>query len=129
MASSIVPQLAANSPPPPDYYAENLRQLVAHVHAHYGDVLREEEIGYGRSILACSDPAQRLYARLLSRRGPWIRVDKLRYREVPDIEAALGELEEAGLAIRSGPAPGDALLGLLSAAERRELFPAIDDAP
>jgi hypothetical protein len=129
MASSIVPQLAANSPPPPDYYAENLRQLITHVHAHYDDVLREEETGYGRSILACSDPAQRLYARLLSRRGPWIRVDKLRYREVPDIAAALGELEEAGLAIRSGPAPGDALLGLLSAAERRELFPAIDDAP
>jgi hypothetical protein len=82
MASSIVPQLAANSPPPPDYYAENLRQLITHVHAHYGDVLRREEIGYGRRIVACSVPAQRLYARLLSRRGPWIRIDKLRYREV-----------------------------------------------
>ena len=46
MASSIVPQLAANSPPPPDYYAENLRQLIAHVHAHYGDVLTEDCLLY-----------------------------------------------------------------------------------
>ncbi len=129
MASSIVPQLAANSPPPPDYYAENLRQLITHVHAHYGDVLRREEIGYGRRIVACSVPAQRLYARLLSRRGPWIRIDKLRYREGSDVTAAVGELEEAGLVVRNGRAPADALLGLLSTAERRELFAAIGDAP
>ena len=129
MASSLVPQLAANSPPPPDYYADNLRQLITHVHAYYGDVLREEEIAYGRSLLACSDSAQRLYARLLSRRGPWIRIDKLRYREVADVAGALDELENAGLATCNGPAPADALLGLLSAAERGDLFPAIDDAP
>lgn len=129
MASSLVPQLAANSPPPPDYYADNLRQLITHVHVHYGDVLREEEIGYGRNIVACSDSAQRLYARLLSRRGPWIRIDKLRYREVADVAGALGELERAGLVTCNGPAPADALLALLSAPERRELFPAVGDAP
>ncbi len=129
MASSIVPQLAANSPPPPDYYAENLRQLITHVHDHYGDVLLKEEVAYARRFLDCSDAARRLYARLLSRRGPWIRIDKLRYREVADVTAALAELEDAGLATRNGPAPADALLGLLSAAERREQFPAIGDAP
>lgn len=122
-----MPKLVANEPPPPDYYADNLRQLLSHVQWQYADLLNAEEQQFIERYLALSCSAQRLYARLLGRKGPWIRVDRLDYSEVADLADALQELCGAGLVTLSGQAPAEALLGLLTQTERIALFPAVDD--
>ncbi len=116
-------KLKPQEPPPPDYYAANLRHLFRHVADFYDDLLTGEEQGYLRAFLGTTPAAQRLYARLLSRKGPWIRVDRLNYREIDDLDVAVDTLTAAGLIERNAPAPADALLGLLTQAERKALFP------
>ncbi|MFP6815647.1 MAG: VRR-NUC domain-containing protein [Pseudomonadales bacterium] len=118
-----MPQLAANRPPPADYYAENLRYVLGHVRLYYADVLMPQEHAFAESVLACSAAAQRLFARLIGRKGPWIRVDKVNYAEVDDLESSLDELHLAELISINNPAPADALLGLLTNPERAQLFP------
>lgn len=119
------PTLKPQEAPPPDYYAGNLRHLFAHVQDFYEDILTDEECGYIHAFLSASDDAQRLYARLLGRKGPWIRIDKLSYREIADLRAAIIELETAGLVRVNAEAPAETLLGLLTQAERRAAFPVV----
>lgn len=121
-------QLAPQQPPPPDYYAGNLRVLFGQVLDHYDDILTERERGFVNAFTGCTSDAQRLYARLLSRKGPWIRLDRLSYREIDDLPAAVSELAGARLITIDAPAPADALLGLLTQPERRALFPQIPAA-
>lgn len=118
-----MPQLAAHQPPPADYYATNLRTLVGHVLTAHGDLLSAAEQRYLSALQGASVSAQRLYARLLSRSRPWVRIDKLNYAEIADRQAAIVELQCAGLVRVNGTAPADALLGLLTQAERQRLFP------
>ncbi len=120
-----VPLLDPGEPPPPDYYAANVRRLFVQVDGLYGDLLNREERAYIRCVLSLGRDAQRLFARLLTRKGPWIRRDKLSYREVKNPDGALAELGREGLLVASGEAPADALLALLTRAERRALFPAV----
>lgn len=121
----LVIKLKPQQPPPPDYYAGNLRHLFGHVQAFYGDLLNAEEANYLQAFQSASVDEQRLYARLLGRKGPWIRTDKLDYREIVDLAAAVAGLERAGLVLVNDPAPADALLGLLTQAERRAAFPRV----
>lgn len=118
-------KLQPQQPPPPDYYAANLRHLFSHVQDFYEDVLTDAERGFVHAFLSASADAQRLYARLLGRKGPWIRVDKLAYQEIGDLEAALNELEAATLVNFNADAPAEVLLGLLTQAERKAAFPAV----
>ena len=55
-------------------------------------------------------PAQRLFARLVTRKGPWLRLDKLDYAEITDRDAAVAELCDLGIVERGGRAPADTLL-------------------
>ncbi|MEZ5550260.1 MAG: VRR-NUC domain-containing protein [Pseudomonadales bacterium] len=123
-----MPQLAANQPPPADYYAANLRTLVGHVLTAHSDLLSAPEHRYLRALQLATVPAQRLYARLLSRSRPWVRIDKLRYAEIADPDEAIAELQAAGLVRVNGAAPADVLLGLLTQAERARLFPQLPRA-
>jgi hypothetical protein len=118
-----VPQLTPQQPPPPDYYAGNLRVLLGHVRTFYDDLLTEDERQFIESLLNLSTGAQRLYARLLGRKGPWIRVDKLAYREIEDVSRAIDELARTALVTINEAGPADALLGLLTQAERFACFP------
>jgi hypothetical protein len=117
------PLLQAHSAPPTDYYAANLRRLLEHVLAFHRDLLEPDVYDYARRLQASSRDAQRLFARLIVRKGPWLRVDKLRYPELEDVDAALRELEALGVLVLGGPAPADALLKLLTTPERRSLYP------
>jgi hypothetical protein len=123
-----VPLLTPQKPPPPDYYAANLRLLLQFVGEHYDDVLEAREQRFIDAFMRLSSDGQRLFARLISRKGPWIRLDRLSYREIDRIDRAARELEAAGLAAINPSAPADALLGLLTQAERRDLFPAVGHA-
>ena len=115
-------KLKPQEPPPPDYYAANLRHLFSHVQDFYEDMLSGEELGYLHAFLSASNDAQRLYARLLGRKGPWIRIDKLNYPEIADLAQAVAELEAAGLVEVNAAAPAEHLLGLLTQAERKAAF-------
>jgi hypothetical protein len=72
--------------------------------------------------VAASRDAQRLFARILTRKGPWIRIDKLVYAEVVRPDAALRELVDRGLVVVDPPAPADRLLATLTVAELEALF-------
>jgi hypothetical protein len=118
-----VPELQANQPPPADYYAANLRRLLNHVLDYHRDLLSRSAYSFASSLVSASGDAQRLFARLMTRKGPWIRVDKLVYAEVVDRNAALEELSGLGLIRCNGQAPADFLLKLLTNEQRREVFP------
>ncbi len=124
-ASFRVFKLKPQQPPPPDYYAANLRHLFAHVQDFYEDILTGEELGYVHAFLSAGADAQRLYARLLGRKGPWIRLDKLNYQEIPALSTAVTELEANGLVVVNAEAPAETLLGLLTQAERKAAFPTV----
>ncbi len=120
-----MPQLVSQQPPPADYYAGNLRHLLTEVRSRCLPLLDATDRAFIAVFLGASVSAQRLFARLLSRQGPWIRVDSLDYQEVTDGPRALEELCAAGLVALDPVAPADALLNLFTRRELAELFPLI----
>jgi hypothetical protein len=117
------PLLRPNAPPPPHYYAANVARLLRAVEAQYSDLLSRTERDYLQRVLALPVEALRLYARLLTRKGPLIRIDSLQYRELSNLDAAVADLMCAGL-VRLNPAvPADRLLALLTCAELATTFP------
>tara|TARA_R100000900_G_scaffold127863_3_gene103299 strand:+ start:165288 stop:166877 length:1590 start_codon:yes stop_codon:yes gene_type:complete len=92
------------------------------VEALYADLLSEDEQGLIDSWRFCSPPAQCLYVRLVSRAGPWFRVDRLDYPEIPDLPEALAELLEKGLLARADALDMDALGPLFTLPEWRRAF-------
>ncbi len=121
--SLVRPKLRPNIPPPPHYYADNLTRLLGAVASQYSDILLDRERDYLRRVLDLSADAQRLYARLLTRRGPLIRIDSLTYREVSDAVGAMNELTARSLVDCSIEAPADQLLDMLTRDELAGLFP------
>jgi hypothetical protein len=99
--------------------------MLSHVQDTYGDLLNESERDYLHALLGLPTDPQRLYARLLGRKGPWIRIDKLDYREVADLPGAIESLQQQKLVTVNDSAPADALLELLTQRERGELFPEV----
>lgn len=120
-----MPELVPQQPPPPDYYAGNVRFLLGEVSRRSGSLLTAHERRFLGAWQGLGIPAQRLFARLLSRSGAWLREDSLSYPEVDGVQAALRELEAAGLASRNPPAAADALLGLFTRPELAHAFPRV----
>ncbi len=114
--------LRPGMPPPPDYYRNNLLRVVEHVWNSYADLLDGEAVRLIGGIGAASRPAQRLYARLVTRKGPYIRLDKLQYPEVGELRGAVDELVRTGLVQLNAEAPADVLLELFTKAELAALF-------
>ena len=117
-----VARLEAGKPPPAHYYATNLLALVRTVLDRYGDLLLPEERCFGERIVALPIGAQRLYARLIGRRGPLLREDSVDYAEVDDLGAALRTLATTGLIERSPPAEPVSLCRLATRTELDDVF-------
>ena len=98
---------------PEGYYLDNFETVLRDVRGRYGDLLLPRERERIDTFLALPLAARRIYVRMLTRRGPWFRRDRLRYPEVPDLEAALADLAGAGFCALGGASPGEraALLG------------------
>ena len=111
--------------PPDDYYAGNLLTVVRTVHAQYDTTLTDEERAFGHAVVGLSTAALRLFARLVGRKGPCIRIDTLDYQEVPGTESALGELSRAGLVGRCEHSSDVPMLAKLTRAELGEVFPEV----
>ena len=116
------PLLQPGVPPPPDYYRNNLLRVLEHVGDRHADLLSPEEAGFIARVRAASRDAQRLYARLVGRKAGEIRLDKLAYREIGDLDAAIHELAGADLVELGCDAPLERLLGLFTRDELTSLF-------
>ncbi len=99
------------------YYLDNFENVLESAAERYDDLLRPQEVAFLEDFRALPTAARRLYVRLVSRKGPAIRRDRLDYPEVGSIDAALAELEAAGFADRGSDAGVDELLSLLLRAE------------
>ncbi|MEM6457021.1 MAG: hypothetical protein AAF772_18170, partial [Acidobacteriota bacterium] len=106
-------QRAAPSPPTgddnpvarnPDYYVDNLSAIFDAVRTHDADLLRAPETHFLDAWDALCDDARRLYARLIARKGPWFRRDRLTrddgapiYDEIDRLDDAIDRLQDARL--------------------------------
>ncbi|USD39339.1 VRR-NUC domain-containing protein [Ferrimonas sp. SCSIO 43195] len=82
---------------PQDYYLGNFTRMVNHVRGRYQALLSDDELGWIRDFDALPHPARCLCVRLLSRKGPVFRTDKLRYPEIDDLAGAISLLRDAGM--------------------------------
>lgn len=107
---------------PVGYYRDNFLLLLDHGDSLYADLLGEEEKSFSTAFRSRSLAAQRLYVRLVSRKGPLFRSDRLVYEEIGNVSAPAAELEAAGLLAIDRPGDPRAALGLL---RRGELLDAL----
>lgn len=117
----IVSELAEGIPSD-DYYANNVRTLLSFVVDRYRDLLNKEELRFSASVLNLSKDALRLYARILSRRGPIFLVAQFVYREVKDAAMALDELERSELITSNSDVSVELLCQKLTLSQLRDIF-------
>lgn len=81
------------------YYLDHFRQVLEAVRQRYGFLLDPAEHAHIGRIETLRPPAQMLYARLVNRRGPCFRLDRLSYPEIPELETAVADLMAQGLLV------------------------------
>lgn len=82
---------------PADYYLQHFNELLRHLQLHYQPVLTDEFCQLAQAFLQLPPVAQRLWVRLLNRKGPVFALADIQYPEVPDQAAAVAALQQAGL--------------------------------
>lgn len=103
------------------YYLENFLTVLDTVENQDSDLLSPEERRFRNDFRQLRQGAQRLYVRLISRRGPCFRRDRLAYDEIPDLDAALEDLVRCGFVDGGSEAPIEEWLALLLRAEAWQL--------
>ncbi|MDG3085718.1 VRR-NUC domain-containing protein [Vibrio hannami] len=78
------------------YYRDNFRKLTSHALLWYRDLLNEKELDWIVCFENLTSSAQCLLVRLISRKGPYFRSDKLTYPEIEDLQTAAKLLSEQG---------------------------------
>lgn len=107
------------------YHLENFTTLLTTVEQTYADLLTPEEKRFLLTFKTLPMLAQNLYVRLIMRKGPYFREDKLNYPELGDIAPLLKVLEQHGL-ISLNPIDNlSACLKLLLKRELIALFPSL----
>ncbi|WP_201276886.1 VRR-NUC domain-containing protein [Microbulbifer sp. ALW1] len=107
----------------PDYYLSNFQSLLDFVIARYENLLSDGERRFHNQFCALATDSQRLYVRLLSRKGvpssagALFRQGKLGYAEIGDLPAAADALVAAGLLQRNPSLPIEELLPLFTKSE------------
>lgn len=107
---------------PAGYHVENLTTLLHAVVAQYEDLLDAHELELYQRYSSLSSTAKSLYYRLLTRRGQFLRQDKLNYDDIPQLNMTLAELCESGMASSNHAADPALLLGLLTRPELIQHF-------
>jgi len=108
---------------PPDYDWRAFETVMETALSRHGRLLSVDEQARVRTILAETEPARRLFVRLLDRRGPLFRASRLRYPAVGDPVPVLEHLAAAGFVVLDPPdalADGSAL-ALLTVPELQAL--------
>lgn len=108
---------------PVGYHVENLSVLLHSVMEQYQDLLTADE----QRLLLCfeqlSPAGKSLYCRLLTRRGPILRQDRLRYEDITDLPATISELVDHDMASTDLPLEVETVLQLLTRPELNTHFP------
>ncbi len=81
---------------PQKYYHQYFTEVLAFVEKYSAHLMGPEEQLFILDFNKLSLDAQCLFIRLSNRRGPYFRLDKLRYDEISSIEAATKELKFSG---------------------------------
>lgn len=105
-----------------DYYLANFRSLIGFVGQTYEGLLSDAERQWLKSVSALSEPAQRLYVRLIGRTAPVFRISKLRYPEISSIVDAATELCAKGLGHCDAPQELPVLLSTFTKPELIKLL-------
>ena len=79
-------------PLPTFYYHQHFVELLDFVEQHYAHVLLDEHVRYLNEFRALGAGAQRLYVRLVNRKGSVFARNKLRYPELGDLTPIVDEL-------------------------------------
>ncbi|WP_346840040.1 VRR-NUC domain-containing protein [Microbulbifer sp. SAOS-129_SWC] len=114
----------------PDYYLSNFRALVDFVADRYAALLSDGEHQFQQTFDTLDIDSQRLYVRLLSRKGvpssagALFRLHKLHYAEIADLPQAAERLVAAGLLQRNPALALEQLLPLFTKAELLAASPA-----
>ncbi len=114
---------------PADYYLTNFRALVDFVMEHYQPLLSARERHFYSVFTAQDINSQRLYVRLLSRKGvlssagPLFRLSKLNYPEIQNLTAAANTLVDVGLLQHNPELPLAELLPLFTKTELLQQAP------
>ena len=103
-------------------YQNNFIEVFDFVLTHYQSLLPTELARALNQFLLADDDAQRLFARLLTRKGPIFFDHTLDYREVSNAPKALDNLADRRLILRCGPVPADGLLSQLKKDDLLTLF-------
>lgn len=111
------------------YHLENFTTLLATVEQTYSDLLTPQEQHFLNSFKALPTLAQNLYVRLIMRKGPYFRKDKLNYSELGAIGPLLETLEEHNLVELNPLDNPTACLKLLLKHELISLFPNLPVLP
>jgi len=102
------------------YYLDHFLLLLESVVHQYGELLTSTEKALIKTFKSLSTDAQALLVRLISRKGPLFRSDRLNYPELPKTKPLLAELTDSGL-IRCNPTlPITDLLTLATSPELKE---------
>lgn len=109
------PNAEDTTPPvlPEGYYLANVTTVLDTVLTRYGDLLDENEHSFAATLASLDEGARRLWVRLISRKGPCFRRDRLGYPEIADLDGARLALEAAGFADRGEAEAPAVLLDLL----------------
>ena len=102
---------------PEGYYLSNFIELIDCVYVQYQDLLAPVELQFYQQFHALSETAQKLYVRMLTRKGELFRASKLVYREIPDTMLAARELADRHFIAIDPAIPHSELLSLFSKAE------------
>jgi DNA polymerase-3 subunit epsilon len=102
---------------PTFYYHTHFLELLEFVADHYRHVLSTEDARLIDAFRTLDVSAQRLYVRLVNRKGRIFAVNKLRYPELGELERPLQSLRTAGWVGRPGPELFEDILGFLTKAE------------
>lgn len=107
---------------PNDYYLSNFHALTSFVSECYSELLTDTEKQWYRAINRLPENSQRLYIRLLGRRGETFRVSKIKYSEIPDISVALKLAQKQSLISSETPSDLHELLTLFTKGELIKLL-------
>jgi len=109
---------------PPDYYLTHFRDLLALLLSRYQGVLLPQHLQLIERFQQLPLTAQRLWVRLLNRKGLVFALKDVEYDEVPDQRAAVAMLLQAGLL--APPSTAEDLADWLQRANKEHLLALVD---
>lgn len=104
------------------YYLHNFERALAWLVVRHVDLLGDAERVFLTEFNRLPELSKALLVRLLMRRGPWFRVSKLNYDEIPDVSEAAASLLELGWLDALGAMDVDELFALHTKPELMNLF-------